>query len=86
MMKRHVQAGWNEWSKVSCVMHDRGVSARIKGKVYKMMVVLMMLFGLETFLPLNQQGLRQNPLPLMITSRSTCMGPLIPIHTDQTPQ
>ncbi|MCJ8729253.1 hypothetical protein PDJAM_G00103960 [Pangasius djambal] len=47
-VKKRVQAGWNGWRKVSGVLCDRIISARIKGKVYKTVVRLAMLYGLET--------------------------------------
>ncbi|MCI4385396.1 hypothetical protein PGIGA_G00049960 [Pangasianodon gigas] len=47
-VKKRVQAGWNGWRKVSGVLCDRKISARIKGKVYKTVVRLAMLYGLET--------------------------------------
>ncbi|KAK3557560.1 hypothetical protein QTP70_030490, partial [Hemibagrus guttatus] len=47
-VKKRVQAGWNGWRKVSGVLCDRKISARIKGKVYKTVVSLAMLYGLET--------------------------------------
>ena len=34
-IKRRVQAGWNEWRKVSEVICDRRLPAREKRKVYK---------------------------------------------------
>ncbi|KAK3539793.1 hypothetical protein QTP70_013231 [Hemibagrus guttatus] len=34
-VKKRVQAGWNGWRKVSGVLCDRKISARIKGKVYR---------------------------------------------------
>ncbi|KAK3507931.1 hypothetical protein QTP70_003820 [Hemibagrus guttatus] len=42
------QAGWNGWRKVSGVLCDRKISARIKGKVYRTVVRPAMLYGLET--------------------------------------
>ncbi|MCJ8732712.1 hypothetical protein PDJAM_G00214370 [Pangasius djambal] len=42
------QAGWNGWRKVSGVLCDRKISARIKRKVYKTVVRPAMLYGLET--------------------------------------
>ncbi|KAK3516372.1 hypothetical protein QTP70_009934 [Hemibagrus guttatus] len=47
-VKKRVQAGWNGWRKVSGVLFDRKISARIKGKVYKTVVRPAMLYGLET--------------------------------------
>ncbi|KAK3572616.1 hypothetical protein QTP86_001116 [Hemibagrus guttatus] len=47
-VKKQVQAGWNGWRKVSGVLCDRKISARIKGKVYKTVVRPAMLYGLET--------------------------------------
>ena len=49
-----MQAGWNVWRKVSGVMCDRRVSAKMKGKVYKTVVRPAMLFGLET-VPLRKR-------------------------------
>ncbi|KAK3537061.1 hypothetical protein QTP70_000280 [Hemibagrus guttatus] len=46
--KKRVQAGWNGWRKVSGVLCDRKISARIKGKVYRTVVRPAMLYGLET--------------------------------------
>ena len=34
-VKKRVQAGWNGWSRMSRVICDRRVPARVKGKVYK---------------------------------------------------
>ena len=47
-VKKREQAGWNGWRKVSGVMCDKRVSARMKGKVYKTVVKQAMLVGLET--------------------------------------
>ncbi|KAK3507571.1 hypothetical protein QTP70_028647 [Hemibagrus guttatus] len=47
-VKKRVQAGWNGWRKVSGVLCDREISARIKGKVYRTVVRPAMLYGLET--------------------------------------
>ncbi|KAK3569315.1 hypothetical protein QTP86_026834 [Hemibagrus guttatus] len=47
-VKKRVQAGWNGWRKVSGVVCDRKISARIKGKVYRTVVRPAMLYGLET--------------------------------------
>ena len=47
-VKRRVQAGWNGWRKVSGVICDRRLPARVKGKVYSSVVRPAMVFGLET--------------------------------------
>ncbi|KAK3510097.1 hypothetical protein QTP70_026828 [Hemibagrus guttatus] len=47
-VKKRVQAGWNGWRKVSGVLCDRKISARIKGKVYRTVVRPAMLYGLDT--------------------------------------
>ncbi|KAK3548254.1 hypothetical protein QTP70_005812 [Hemibagrus guttatus] len=47
-VKKRVQAGWNGWRKLSGVLCDQKISARIKGKVYRTVVRPAMLYGLET--------------------------------------
>ena len=47
-VKRRVQAGWNGWRKVSGVICDRRLPARVKGKVYSSVVRPAMLYRLET--------------------------------------
>ncbi|KAK3547834.1 hypothetical protein QTP86_031973, partial [Hemibagrus guttatus] len=47
-VKKRVQAGWNGWRKVSGVLCDQKISARIMGKVYRTVVRPAMLYGLET--------------------------------------
>ncbi|KAK3536381.1 hypothetical protein QTP86_008856 [Hemibagrus guttatus] len=47
-VKKRVQAGWIGWRKVSGVLGDQKISARIKGKVYRTVVRPAMLYGLET--------------------------------------
>ena len=37
-VKKRVQAGWNGWRKVSGVICDRRLPARVKGKVYSSVV------------------------------------------------
>ena len=43
-----VQAGCNGWRRISGVICDRSVQARVKGKVYKVAVRPAMVYGLET--------------------------------------
>ena len=50
-VKKRVQAGWNGWRRMSGVICDRRVLARVKGKVYRVALFLVrpaMLHGLET--------------------------------------
>ena len=47
-VKKRVQAGWSGWRRVSGVICDRQVPARMKGKIYKKVVRPAMLYGLET--------------------------------------
>ena len=47
-VKKRVQAGWNGWRKVSGVICDRRLPARVKGKVYSSVVRPAMMYGLET--------------------------------------
>ena len=48
-IKHRVQCGWNAWRKLSGILCDQRVSARIKGKVYKTAVRPAMLYGSETW-------------------------------------
>ncbi|KAK3566156.1 hypothetical protein QTP86_028452, partial [Hemibagrus guttatus] len=54
-VKERVQAGWNGWRKVSGVLCDQKISARIKGKVYRTVVRPAMLYGLETVSLMKRQ-------------------------------
>ena len=47
-VKKRVQARWNGWRKVSGVICDRRLPARVKGKVYSSEVRPAMVYGLET--------------------------------------
>ena len=47
-VKKRVHAGGNGWRRMSGVICDRRVPARVKGKVYKVAVRPAMLYGLET--------------------------------------
>ena len=46
-VKKRVQAGWNRWRRVSGVICDRRLPARVKGKVYSSVVRPAMVYGLE---------------------------------------
>ena len=47
-VKKKVQAGWNGWRRVSGVICNRRLPARVKGKVYSSVVRPAMVYGLET--------------------------------------
>ena len=47
-VKKRMQARWNGWRKVSGVICDRRLPARVKGKVYSSVVKPAMVYGLET--------------------------------------
>ena len=47
-IKSRVQAEWNGWRKVSEVICDRRLPARVKGNVYSTVVRPAMMYGLET--------------------------------------
>ena len=54
-VKKSVQAGWNGWRKVSRVICDRRLPARVKGKVYSSVVRPAMVYGLETIAVTKKQ-------------------------------
>ena len=47
-VKRRIQAGWMDWRKVSGVLCDRKLSAKVKGKIFTSVVRPAMLYGMET--------------------------------------
>ena len=47
VVKKRVQAVWNGWRRVSGVICDRRLPARVKGKVYSSVVRPAMVYGLE---------------------------------------
>ena len=47
-VKKRVQVGSNRWRRVSGVICNRRLPARVKGKVYSLMVRPAMVYGLET--------------------------------------
>lgn len=47
-VKKRVQAGWKRMRRVSGVICDRKITARLKGKIYKTIVRPAMMYRLET--------------------------------------
>ena len=47
-VKRRIQAGWISWGKMSGILCDRKLSAKVKGKMYKSVVRPAMLYGMKT--------------------------------------
>ena len=47
-IRRRIQAGWMSCRKVSGVLCDRKLSAKVKSKMYKIVVRPTMLYGMET--------------------------------------
>ena len=46
-VKKNVQAGWNGWRRVSGVICNKRLPARVKGKVYSSVVRPATVYGLE---------------------------------------
>ena len=53
-VRKRIQAGWNSWRKVTGVMCDKRMPAKLKGKVYKAVIRPAMTYGLET-IPLTKK-------------------------------
>lgn len=45
--KKRVQEGGSGWRRVSGLIFDKRIIARVKGKIYKMVVKAAVMFGLE---------------------------------------
>ena len=54
-VKKRVQAGRNRWRKVSGVICNRRLPARVKGKVYSSVVRPAMMYGLATMAVTKKQ-------------------------------
>ena len=48
-MTHRIQSGWKNWKRVSGILCDRRIRLRVKGKVYKTVVRLEMMYGAETW-------------------------------------
>ena len=54
-VKKRVQAGWNGWRRLSGVICDKRLPARVKGKVYSSVIRPAMVYGLETVVVTKKQ-------------------------------
>jgi len=57
-VSRRIQARWAAWRKTAGIMCDRGVPARVKGKLYKTCVRPAMVYGMETVAVTKKQEKR----------------------------
>ena len=48
-MPHRIQSGWKNWKRVSGILCDRRISFRVKGKVYKTVVRLAIMYCAETW-------------------------------------
>ena len=44
-----VQSGWKNWKRVSGVLSDRRMNMKIKGKVYRTVIIPALMYGAETW-------------------------------------
>ena len=47
-VKKRILSGWNGWRRVSGVIRDKRICAKVKGKMFKSVVKPAMLHGLDT--------------------------------------
>ena len=47
-VRKRIQSGWASWRKISSVLCDRKLSARTKGKMYKIAVRPALMYSMET--------------------------------------
>ena len=55
-VEKRIQAGWNNWRKLTGALCDKRVPLRVKSRVYKFMVLPAMMYGLETAAITKTQG------------------------------
>ena len=54
-VRRRIQARWMIWRKMSGILCDRMLSAKVKGKMYKSVVRPTMFYGMETVAVMERQ-------------------------------
>ena len=55
-VEKRIQAGWNNWRNLTGVLCDKRVPLRVKSRIYKLMVLPAMMYGLETAAITKRQG------------------------------
>ena len=65
-MAKRMQAGWGAWRKITGVMCDGRVSAKMKGRLYKMIVRPAMLYGMEAVAVTKRQQDRMEAAKMKI--------------------
>ena len=55
-VRRRIQACWMSWNKVSGVVCDRKLSAKVKSKMYQSVIRPAMLHGMETVAMTEKQN------------------------------
>ena len=55
-IRRRIQAGWLSWRKISGVLCNRKLLARVKGKMYKCLVRPAIMYGMETVVVTDKVG------------------------------
>jgi len=61
-INHRIRVGWQKWKNASGVLCDKKISIRLKGKVYRMIVRLVLLYGAE-FWPIKKTQVER----LMVT-------------------
>ena len=66
-VEKRIQAGWNNWRKLTGVLYDKRVPLRVKSRIYKLMVLPAMMYGLETAAITKRQGekLKTNEMKML---------------------
>ena len=54
-IKKRIQAGWHSWRRMSGLLCDKRVSARLKGKIHRTVIRPAMMYGLETVATTKRQ-------------------------------
>ena len=48
-VRKRIQAGWLSWRRVSRVLCNRKLSARVKGRIYKSVVQPSLIYGIQNY-------------------------------------